>query len=79
MIISPLSKSALPALREKQLPPRDLAQVTVDTTVQPKNITHLTDAKLLHTAAKERPCPAERQNRGLGSYLSPKDMGNSKP
>ncbi len=31
---------------------RDLAQVTVDTTVQPKNITFPTDAKLLHAAIK---------------------------
>lgn len=31
---------------------RDLARVTVDTTVQPKNITFPTDAKLLHTAIK---------------------------
>ena len=29
---------------------RDLARVTVDTTVQPKNITFPTDAKLLHAA-----------------------------
>ena len=32
------------------LRPRDLARVTVDTTVQPKNITFPTDAKLLHAA-----------------------------
>ncbi len=38
------------AVREKQLPKRDLAQVTVDTTVQEKNITHPTDSKLLYTA-----------------------------
>src|SRR5213594_720495 len=31
---------------------KDLARVTVDTTVQPKNITFLTDAKLLHAAIK---------------------------
>src|SRR5665213_971937 len=31
---------------------RDLARVTVDTTVQPKNITFPTDAKLLHAAIK---------------------------
>jgi transposase, IS5 family len=29
-----------------------LARVTVDTTVQPKNITFPTDAKLLHAAVK---------------------------
>ena len=32
------------------LRPRDLARVTVDTTVQPKNITFPTDAKLLQAA-----------------------------
>lgn len=31
---------------------RDLARVTVDTTVQPKNITFPTDAKLLHAAVR---------------------------
>ena len=31
---------------------RDLARVTVDTTMQPKNITFPTDAKLLHAAIK---------------------------
>src|SRR3979411_1163496 len=31
---------------------RDLARVTVDTTVQPKNITFPTDAKLLHASIK---------------------------
>ena len=41
------------ALREKQLPKRDLAQVTIDTTVQEKNITHPTDSKLLYTAIRK--------------------------
>jgi IS5 family transposase len=36
------------AVREKQLPQRDLEHVTVDTTVQEKNITHPTDSKLLY-------------------------------
>jgi IS5 family transposase len=34
------------------LRPKDVARVTVDTTVQPKNITFPTDAKLLHAAIK---------------------------
>ena len=38
------------AVRTKQLPKRDLKQITVDTTVQEKNITHPTDSKLLYTA-----------------------------
>lgn len=41
------------AVREKQLPRRDLSQVTIDTTVQEKNITHPTDSKLLHTAIRK--------------------------
>ena len=35
------------------LKPRDLARVTVDTTVQPKNATHPTDAKLMLTAIRQ--------------------------
>ena len=38
------------AVREKQLPQRDLRRITVDTTVQEKNITHPTDSKLLYKA-----------------------------
>ncbi len=38
------------AVRAKQLPKRDLKQVTIDTTVQEKNITYPTDSKLLYTA-----------------------------
>lgn len=41
------------AVRSKQLPKRDLAQVNVDTTVQEKNIAHPTDAKLLYTAIRK--------------------------
>ena len=49
------------AVAEKEVSPRELKQVTVDTTVQEKNITHPTDSKLyyraitkLAQAAKER-------------------------
>ena len=38
------------AVREKHLPQRDLKQITVDTTVQEKNITYPTDSKLLYKA-----------------------------
>jgi IS5 family transposase len=38
------------ALREKQISPRELEQVNVDTTVQEKNITHPTDSKLYYRA-----------------------------
>lgn len=61
------------AVREKQLPPRDLAQVTVDTTVQEKNITYPTDSKLLYTAirklvkaATERGVPLRQSYRRVG-------------
>ena len=39
---------------------RDLKRVTVDTTVQPKNITFPTDAKLLHAAVKGLVRPAQK-------------------
>lgn len=51
------------AVRSKQLPKRDLAQVNVDTTVQEKNITHPTDAKLLYTAIRKLGQAA--QDRGI--------------
>ena len=38
------------AVREKHLPQRDLARITVDTTVQEKNVTYPTDSKLLYKA-----------------------------
>ena len=41
------------AVREKQLPKRDLERVTVDTTVQEKNITYPTDSKLLYKAIRK--------------------------
>ena len=44
----------------------DLARVTVDTTVQPKAVTHPTDAKLLHTAIKKLGGLAKQQGLQLG-------------
>ncbi|MCZ6683452.1 MAG: IS5 family transposase, partial [Planctomycetota bacterium] len=41
------------AVRAKQLPRRDLEQVTLDTTVQEKNVTYPTDSKLLYTAIRK--------------------------
>ncbi len=38
------------AVRERQVSPKELAHVTVDTTVQEKNITHPTDSKLYYKA-----------------------------
>ncbi len=41
------------AVRDKQLPKRDLRQITIDTTVQEKNVTYPTDSKLLYTAIRK--------------------------
>ena len=41
------------AVREKHVPKSDLARVTVDTTVQEKNITFPTDSKLLYKAIRK--------------------------
>ena len=49
-----LEETIATALREKQTTRRELRQVTVDTTVQEKNITHPTDSKLYHTAIIKR-------------------------
>ena len=45
-----LNETIALAVREKHLPKKDLERVTVDTTVQEKNITYPTDSKLLHKA-----------------------------
>ena len=45
-----LTETIALAVREKQLPKNDLAHITVDTTVQQKNITSPTDSKLLYKA-----------------------------
>ena len=47
-----LAESLRVAHSSGALRPRDLVRVTVDTTVQPKNITFPTDAKLVHAAIK---------------------------
>jgi len=58
------------AVRSKQLPPRDLRQITVDTTVQEKNITFPTDSKLLYVAIRKLVKAAkEREIRLRQSYL----------
>ncbi len=48
-----LKETIVLAVREKHLPKSDLARVTVDTTVQEKNITHPTDSKLLYKAIRK--------------------------
>ena len=45
-----LTETIALAVREKHLPKQDLKRVTVDTTVQEKNITYPTDSKLLYKA-----------------------------
>jgi IS5 family transposase len=45
-----LQETIAMALREKQVSPKEIEQVNVDTTVQEKNITHPTDSKLYHRA-----------------------------
>ncbi len=48
-----LKETIVLAVREKHLPKSDLGRVTVDTTVQEKNITHPTDSKLLYKAIRK--------------------------
>jgi IS5 family transposase len=49
---------------------KDMARVNVDTTVQPKNVTFPTDAKLLHAAVKGLNRMAKKRGLGLRqSYL----------
>ena len=43
----------------------DLARVTVDTTVQPKNVTHPTDAKLMLKAIEQLGALAKRRGIAL--------------
>ena len=65
------------AVREKHLPRRDLARVTVDTTVQEKNITYPTDSKLLYKAivklgdaAKSRGIPIRQSYVRVGKQAA---------
>jgi len=67
------------AVREKHLPKNDLARVTVDTTVQEKNITFPTDSKLLYKAigklgdaAKSRGIPLRQSYVRVGKRAAVK-------
>jgi len=65
-----LTETIALAVREKQLPKRDLQQITIDTTVQEKNITYPTDSKLLYTAIRKLVQAAKQHNIPLRqSYL----------
>jgi IS5 family transposase len=52
-MLSLLEETIALALREKMITPKELDHVTVDTTVQEKNITHPTDSKLYYKAIKK--------------------------
>ena len=49
-LVELLQETIALAVREKQVSPRELEQVNVDTTVQEKNITHPADSKLYYKA-----------------------------
>ena len=72
-----LSETLRLAHSEKILKTSHLAEVIVDTTVQEKNITHPTDAKLLHRAriklvkaAKQRAIKLRQSYERVGKYLA---------
>jgi hypothetical protein len=56
---------------------RDMERVTVDTTVQPKNLTHPTDTKLMHKAIVVLGALARKPRRG--SCASPMSGSPSGP
>ncbi len=67
------------AVREKHLPQRDLERITVDTTVQEKNVTYPTDSKLLYkairklgAAAKSRDIPLRQSYVRVGKTAAVK-------
>ncbi len=65
-----LTETIAVAVREKQLPKRDLTRITVDTTVQEKNIAYPTDSKLLYKTIVK--LAGEAKSRGIvlrQSYL----------
>jgi IS5 family transposase len=60
-----LQESLAVAVKTAAMKPRDLARVIVDTTVQPKNITFPTDAKLLNRAREKLVKLAKKLDVGL--------------
>lgn len=70
-----LQESLATAVRVDAPKPRDLAQVVVDTTVQPKNVMFPTDARLLQRAreilvrlAKKRGVPLRQSYKRVGKF-----------
>jgi transposase, IS5 family len=64
-----LQESLAVATRTGAMKPGDLARVIVDTTVQPKNITFPTDAKLLNRAREKLVKLAKKAGRGATVVL----------
>src|SRR3954468_8857645 len=60
-----LQESLSVATRTKAIKPSELSRVIVDTTVQPKNVTFPTDAKLLNRAREKLVRLAQRHGVGL--------------
>ena len=70
-----LAKSLRMAHTSGALRTRDLARITVDTTVQPKNIAFSTDARLLYAAIKGLNRLTRRQACGYGNPTSASPSG----
>jgi hypothetical protein len=64
-----LQESLAVATKTGAMKPGDLARVIVDTTVQPKNITFPTDAKLLNRAREKLVKLAKKAGRGATAVL----------
>src|SRR5258705_2027144 len=60
-----LQESLSVATRTEAIKPSELSRVVVDTTVQPKNVTFPTDAKLLNRAREKLVRLAQRHGVGL--------------
>src|SRR5277367_311102 len=60
-----IQESLSVAIRTKAIKPSELSRVIVDTTVQPKNVTFPTDAKLLNRAREKLVRLAQRHGVGL--------------
>jgi transposase, IS5 family len=75
-----LQESLAAAARSRAIKPADLARVVVDTTVQPKNVTFPTDAKLVNRAREKlvtlaRKLRVELRQSIRGSASSPSSPG----
>jgi transposase, IS5 family len=66
-----LQESLSVAARTEAIKPSELSRVIVDTTVQPKNVTFPTDAKLLNRAREKLVRLAQRHGMGLRHSARP--------